>query len=489
MKRRDFLLAAAAASLAGGAGLGSLGPRQALAQDAVPVTACTTSDLPRTVVNVMLQGGADFRFLFMPAPSHPDGTYLDAVWNARRRLYDGAYGDYETLFDHEYLLATDPLSGLEFGIARSAAWLHQEFEAGRVAVVANAFCSRNRRHDQSILNADAGEPDLDVLNFDRNGWGGRLVEAIGQDTNAVELGSSVSVFSKGSLPGERLKRVVHAEDLRDMALAGTSPDSARGSRRNVLARALNAWYEGRTEAELGRAPTDWVYRPYFEHRAALQAFGEVVDERLDQCGELPEALASLTLSNPDFAQQCRNLFDACQLPDVLNQRVLSMSYGGWDSHDNEYAEITGNLGDLFGAEGGLATALPLIRELPWTDTAPEEQLLFTFASDFGRQLRANGTGGTDHGSGTYSILLGRPVRGGIYGEAFPEREARTAEDGRVPMATDGADILGQTSTERVLAAACEWCESGTGAQVFVGAAEADVERPGLLDGLLVDVTA
>lgn len=484
MKRRALLNQFALAALAGGAGLGGLLPRRALAQDVTEDMACASVDLQRTVVNVMLQGGADFRFLFMPAPNHPDGDYLAELWDARRGLYNGDYPDYNAMFDNEYLAVADPLGGPDFGIARSAAWLQSEFVAGNVAVVANAVCSTNRRHDQSILNADAGMPALDVLNFDRDGWGGRLVEAIGEGANAVELGGAVSVFSKGTEAGARLRQVVHAEDLRDMALAGVNPNQSLGSRRNVLARALNAWYEGRTEDELVAQPANWAYRPYFEHRMALQTFGEVVDERLTACGPLPEALETLVLGNADFAQQCRNLYDACQLPDVLRQRVLSMSHGGWDTHDNEYAEITANLANVFGAEGGLATALPLVRELPWQEVPAEEQLVFTFASDFGRQLRANGTAGTDHGSGTYTLVLGAPVRGGVYGALFPGREAVKDEDGRIPLQTGGADILGLTSTERVFAGVCEWCEPGVAEQVFPGAGEAPIEVSGLLDGLL-----
>ena len=484
MKRRDLLHNGLLGLLAASAGPGLFLPRRARAQAEAPIRACAPTDLPRTVVNVMLQGGADFRFLFMPAPSHPDPLLLDRLWAARRGLYDAAYPDYETMFEAEYLPVTDPRDGPAFGIARSAAWLHGEFAAGNVAVVANAVCSRNRRHDQSILNADAGVPDLEVLNFDRDGWGGRLVEAIGADANAVELGSSVSVFSKGSEAGARLRQVVHAEDLRDMALAGVDPDTSPGSRRNVLARALNAWYEGRSEALLAERPADWVYRPFLEHRAALEAFGQAVNERLEACGPLPEPLQGLTLANADFAQQCRNLFDACLAPEVLRQRVMSMSYGGWDSHDNQYAEISANVADLFGAEGGFATVLPLIRDLPGATAAPADRLLFTFASDFGRQLRANGTAGTDHGSGTYTLLVGAPVRGGVYGELFPAREARPDEDGLVPLETEGADIRGLTSTERIGAAVCDWCDEGAGERVFPGASGAPVEAPGLLDGLL-----
>jgi hypothetical protein len=64
---------------------------------------------------------------------------------------------------------------------------------------------------------------------------------------------------------------------------------------------------------------------------------------------------------------------------------------------------------------------------------------------------------------------------------FPEREAMPDGNGRIPLQTSGADVLGQTSTEKILAAACDWVEPGTGSQVFPGAALADLESGVNLD--------
>ena len=102
--------------------------------------------------------------------------------------------------------------------------MHSQFNNGRLAIVANAYCGRNRRHDQSILNADAGEPDFATLNFDRDGWGGRLVEQLGGTANSVELGSSVTTFNKGTVQGDRLARVLHAQDMRSLALPEADPE-------------------------------------------------------------------------------------------------------------------------------------------------------------------------------------------------------------------------------------------------------------------------
>jgi uncharacterized protein (DUF1501 family) len=473
MKRRNFLRQCLLASAATGMSASFTG--------ALRAQSCPVADVPRSLVNVMLQGGADFRFLFMPSPAHWDSQLLVSLWEARRSLYDPDYQSYQQMFDNEYLLTTDPLSGFQFGIYRRAAWLQTEFELGNVAVIANAFCSRNRRHDQSILNADAGEPELAQLNFDRDGWGGRLIEQIPGQPNVVELGQSISVFSKGTISGSRLDSVIHAENMRNMALAGVDSSSALNSRRNVMARALNAWYDSRGPEVGSEKAADWPAHTFFAHRTALQDFGLAVEERLQTCLPLPEQLESLSLNNGGFAQQCRNLFDACQLPDVLDMRVMSMSYGGWDTHDNELQEIGSNLEDLFGSSGGFATTLPLIDEIPHISSSPRDKLAFYFGSDFGRQIISNGTSGTDHGRGTYSILLGGAVRGGVYGELFPEREAQPDPDGRVPLETQGADITGLTSTEKILSGACEWVEPGSSPAVFPGAAMADIESPGMLD--------
>ena len=164
MNRREFIR-----NLSYGSATAALGfslPLNALA-------ACAPVDIPRTMVNLMLNGGADLRFLFVPAPNHPSPDYVDKMWAARMALYPGGYPTYTDMFDAEYDLVTDPVSSLDFGIYNKCAWLRDEFEAGNVAVVANSFCSRNRRHDQSQLNANAGEPDFDDLNYDRDGWGGR----------------------------------------------------------------------------------------------------------------------------------------------------------------------------------------------------------------------------------------------------------------------------------------------------------------------------
>ena len=48
---------------------------------------CPRIELERTVVNVMLQGGADLRFLFMPKPGVLSAEHETLFWKARRNIY------------------------------------------------------------------------------------------------------------------------------------------------------------------------------------------------------------------------------------------------------------------------------------------------------------------------------------------------------------------------------------------------------------------
>jgi hypothetical protein len=145
---------------------------------------------------------------------------------------------------------------------------------------------------------------------------------------------------------------------------------------------------------------------------------------------VPPALADLDLYSNHFEQQRRNMYDVCLAPDVLNARTVSMRYGGWDTHNNQISRIGNNLEDLFGSSGGLATSLAEIAGIVTDGPPAQDQLPFCFSSDFGRQLRANGDNGTDHGRGIYTVVAGNDVNGGVYGKC-------SRKGNRCPMATAG----------------------------------------------------
>jgi hypothetical protein len=272
--------------------------------------------------------------------------------------------------------------------------------------------------------------------------------------------------------------------MRDIALPNVE-NGGTTSRRDVMARALRSYYQARGD-EAGNIPGS-PYNIFFQHNAAFRAFGDIVSARIDTCGPLPPELSGLALNSNHFEQQCKNLYDIALMDSAsINTQILSMRYDGWDTHNRQEGRITGNLEDLFASTGGLAPTMNAMQQLaldPANNSDAANQIVFNFTSDFGRQLKANGDRGTDHGRGIYTILLGNDVSGGTYGEMFPQREALVVND-KVPLQTSGADILGLTSTEKIQAALCEWVEPGSSAAVFPNAGMAALEDGVSLAGLL-----
>ena len=89
--RRQFLryMLYGPPALGAGLGLGMPGPAAFAAHGAVAV--------PKTLVNLMLYGGADLRYVFAPAPDY-DPDYVDQYWTARRNLYNVSYATYADMF-------------------------------------------------------------------------------------------------------------------------------------------------------------------------------------------------------------------------------------------------------------------------------------------------------------------------------------------------------------------------------------------------------
>jgi uncharacterized protein (DUF1501 family) len=77
-------------------------------------------------------------------------------------------------------------------------------------------------------------------------------------------------------------------------------------------------------------------------------------------------------------------------------------------------------------------------------------------SEFGRTMRENGNGGTDHGHGNVTWVMGGPVRGGrIYGrwpglgpgELYQERDLAVTTDFREPISAVLRGHLGLSPTQ------------------------------------------
>jgi len=74
----------------------------------------------------------------------------------------------------------------------------------------------------------------------------------------------------------------------------------------------------------------------------------------------------------------------------------------------------------------------------WADLGPlREQVVVTTMTEFGRTLRENGSGGTDHGHGSCLFALGTKILGGrVHGEVGSLEPQALYEGRDLPVSTD-----------------------------------------------------
>ena len=129
-------------------------------------------------------------------------------------------------------------------------------------------------------------------------------------------------------------------------------------------------------------------------RAATEDAVMIVD---DLASEVAPDMPETTLRG-DHVKLAR--FAASRL--LGETRIASFSLSGWDTHNQQGANLGRALGRLSDTILTLQTELGAI----WGRTA------VLCMTEFGRTARENGTGGTDHGTGGAMIMAGGAVRGG-----------------------------------------------------------------------------
>ena len=84
----------------------------------------------------------------------------------------------------------------------------------------------------------------------------------------------------------------------------------------------------------------------------------------------------------------------------------------------------------------------------------------------------------DHGRGTSMLIIGNAVRGGVYGDMFPESELERLDD-------RSSDINGLTTFDQIYARVCDWVSPGSSLSVFPDQSQSTVEAGALLDDLFI----
>jgi uncharacterized protein (DUF1501 family) len=112
-------------------------------------------------------------------------------------------------------------------------------------------------------------------------------------------------------------------------------------------------------------------------------------------------------------------------------RIAMIETGGWDTHSGQNARLANQLKGLDALIGGLQAGLGIA----WSQT------VVLVATEFGRTAAANGTGGTDHGTGAAAMLVGGAVQGGRVVADWPGLAPANLLEGRDLKPTLALDAL------------------------------------------------
>ena len=467
----------------------------------------------RILVNLYMDGGPDMRHLIVPEMPSVLNTTTRATaaykyWENRYLIH--GLGNSETQWQQRWNNDYIPFTindgsvndGVTFGIWRGAGWLIRMYEEGNAAFVANTAIGRNRAHDRSEIQLLQGNVSSTETDTERSGWGGRLARVANQ--NAISLTDRPNPFCFGPVddPVYDANRIdnrnfISISNSRQIGLFEANLEANQTyNTDDKMARALKSYYSAlRVEQQAGGLSE--AYDKFMDHEAKVRFFGDELNRLLDF--DVPPLINALydrvdginvgsgdnrprrVLRSGSFGRQIRNLYDSIAANRVLGLRVAALRYGGWDSHRQQgdrsnnqdfYNPNVNNRGieqgfrDIFGGpnthdNSALHSGFSALWEN--LNNADKDRIVITVAGEFGRQIRQNRDAGTDHGDGNIVMVIGNGVRGGVYGDLFPDSDIDGYDDTR-RYATP--DIESLTEMEHVFGSVCNWVVSGSANTVF-----------------------
>ena len=315
----------------------------------------------RTLVVVQLSGGHDGLNIVIP--------YSDANYYRFRTTL---------------AVARDQVRQLDasIGLHPNLQQLQQLYQEGRVAIIPGVgYPNPNRSHFRSTEIWQTAEPDRTLT----TGWLGRYLDTLpsGTDMQALNIGDMVPLTLTGA--HSRVTTFQSPEGFQ------VQTDPRYPDDRTSKLSALRGVYA---------APVDSEALDYIRQTTVQTLF--TADE-LQRIGQ--NYHTQVTYPNTAFAQGLQAIVR--MMVSGAEARIYYISLGGFDTHAQEINTLANLLRQL--SEGLLA----FFRDLEEQNLA-DRVLTFTF-SEFGRRVRENGSGGTDHGTALPMLVLGQTVRGGIHG--------------------------------------------------------------------------
>ena len=289
------------------------------------------------------------------------------------------------------------------------------YDSGQLAIVhAAGSPDPSRSHFDAQDYMESGTPGVKATD---DGWLNRALQAeqlegMQSAFRAVALGVQVPLTLAGRVPAIALN------NLANFSVAGRGPQVA------PIANTFQAMYDASSDAVL--------------HGTAQETFDAVKMLRSTDPARYQPAAGALYPTTP-FGNSLKQI--AQLLKANLGVEAAFTDIGGWDTHQNQGA-----------ASGQLANRLKDFSDSIsafWLDMGADAgNVTLVTMSEFGRTVRQNGTGGTDHGHANVMFLLGGQVKGGkVYGK-WPGLADEQLNEGRdLKVTTDFRNVLGELASK------------------------------------------
>jgi uncharacterized protein (DUF1501 family) len=408
LDRREFLKGCGAA-----AAIGAVGPTMLFSQDAH--AAVNTYD---TVVMVFLRGGIDGLNLVPPISGNDRSFYEEA----RPTLRIPATADPNAALP--LTLADGSATG--FGLHPAAIGLRDIWDAGKLAIVQCCGLKTvvTRSHFDAQAYFDLGTP-------------GNLNVSSGWMTRAWQTQSTAGT----AMPM--------------LAVASRQPANMRGSTEAMsmpspgdfsLSSGAQQWRTYRTGMPAGTRGVTETMASLWAGQTGIEIAGLRGSASMDLIAQQGyNATLPATWPTTNFARQLWTVAQSIRFN--LGLRYAAVDLGGWDTHESQ-----GTVGNTLYSNKIVELSQALTAFYNELNTTGEMgRVTVIVQSEFGRRVRQNGSGGTDHGYGNPLLVLGGPVNGRrMYGEWLGlDPTVLSPYFGDIPVTTDFRRVFSELMIRRM----------------------------------------
>lgn len=355
------------------------------------------------LVVVFLRGGCDGLNLVGPSADH---IYMTERRPETRVERDG---------DHPGLMLNNTMADVDFRFHFKAEKFKQLYDEKYLAIVhACGLTNGTRSHFEATDYMERGTPENKNTS---SGWLARL----SKQSNVTGLTPVITAASNLPISLLDCPSAVAIQNAKKMALEGDP------HYKTIREKLLKDRYQGTNPIALNGGRTLQVL-DIFANRLPKDAHGKLIDYTPSSGANYP---------GDGFANSLKTIAQLVKMD--VGVRIATADYGGWDTHVAQGGRFP-NLVDVLSKSLGAF----------WDDMKPyQDRLTIVVMSEFGRRLKSNDSGGTDHGHGNVMLLMGGNVKGGnIYGK-WPGL-ANEQLDNQVDLAitTDYRTVLAEIATKR-----------------------------------------